>query len=268
MPPTPATSASRRSGGPAARRHGWPGAGSRECTRSPASPGCTWPGTPGSWTTRGCPRPARPASSPPSRAGTPGWPGAGTSPPARPPASPGPGPARTPRPRPGLTPDQALALMRAADTAPGPQRARTAALMAVLLFTGARLSEVIGADVGDLGTSGAPGAVGHPRQRPPPGPAAARPGRIPDRRLPRRPPGPAGRPRAVRHRDRQTAVRRRRAADRAPPRHPGRPARRPGPPPRAPHDPAVLRHAVPPGRRIAPRLHHATGHADPRTTRQ
>jgi integrase/recombinase XerD len=65
------------------------------------------------------------------------------------------------RPRPGprtppanvLTSDQALALMRAADTAPGPQRARTAALIAVLLLTTARLSEVTGADVADLGTS-------------------------------------------------------------------------------------------------------------------
>ena len=51
-----------------------------------------------------------------------------------------------------LTRDQALALVHAADAAPGPQRARTAALVAVLLFTGARVSEVIGADVGDLGT--------------------------------------------------------------------------------------------------------------------
>jgi len=38
-------------------------------------------------------------------------------------------------PTPALTPDQALTLLRAADTAPGPQRARTAALAAVLLFT-------------------------------------------------------------------------------------------------------------------------------------
>ena len=53
---------------------------------------------------------------------------------------------------PGLTPDQALSLVHAADTAPGAQRARTSALIAVLLFTGARVSEVIGADVGDLGT--------------------------------------------------------------------------------------------------------------------
>jgi integrase/recombinase XerD len=52
---------------------------------------------------------------------------------------------------PGLTRDQAVALVRAADTAAGPQRARTAALVAVLLLTGARVSEVTGADVEDLG---------------------------------------------------------------------------------------------------------------------
>jgi site-specific recombinase XerD len=46
---------------------------------------------------------------------------------------------------PALTRDQALALLHAADTAPGPQRARTAALVAILLFTGARVSEVIAA---------------------------------------------------------------------------------------------------------------------------
>jgi site-specific recombinase XerD len=53
---------------------------------------------------------------------------------------------------PALTRDQVLALVHAADTARGPQRARTAALVAVLLFTGARVCEVIGADVEDLGT--------------------------------------------------------------------------------------------------------------------
>jgi integrase/recombinase XerD len=65
-----------------------------------------------------------------------------------------------PRPRgspkaqaaPGLTRDQALTLIQAADAAPGPQRARTTALVAVLLLTGARVGEVIAADVGDLGT--------------------------------------------------------------------------------------------------------------------
>jgi len=60
---------------------------------------------------------------------------------------------RTP-PAPALTPDQVLALINAADTAPGSQRARTAALTAVLLYAGARLSEVTGADIADLGTSG------------------------------------------------------------------------------------------------------------------
>ena len=65
---------------------------------------------------------------------------------ARPRAAP-----RTP-PTPGLTPGQALALVHAADTGPGRQSARTAALVAVLLFSGARLGEVIGANVADLGT--------------------------------------------------------------------------------------------------------------------
>ena len=37
---------------------------------------------------------------------------------------------------PGMTRDQALALLAAADRARGPQRARASALMAVLLFTG------------------------------------------------------------------------------------------------------------------------------------
>ena len=63
---------------------------------------------------------------------------------------PRPGP-HTP-PAPALTRDQALALVHAADTVPGHQRSRTAALVAALLFTGARVSEVIGADIGDLGT--------------------------------------------------------------------------------------------------------------------
>jgi integrase/recombinase XerD len=56
------------------------------------------------------------------------------------------------RAAPGLNRDQALRLLRAADLAPGPQRTRTAALVAVLLFTGARVGEVIGADIEDLGT--------------------------------------------------------------------------------------------------------------------
>jgi integrase/recombinase XerD len=54
--------------------------------------------------------------------------------------------------RPALTREHALALVHVADTSRGPQRARTAALMAVLLFTDARVCEVIGADVEDLGT--------------------------------------------------------------------------------------------------------------------
>jgi integrase/recombinase XerD len=53
---------------------------------------------------------------------------------------------------PGLTREQVLALIAAADQAPGPQQARTSALIAVLLLTGARVSEVTGADVEDLGT--------------------------------------------------------------------------------------------------------------------
>jgi integrase/recombinase XerD len=93
-------------------------------------------------------------------------------------ARPRPGP-RTP-PGPALTQDQALAVMHAADTAPGPQRARTAALIAVLLLTSARLSEVTGADVADLGTSGGrrvlrvTRAHGRRQDLPLPGPAAAR----------------------------------------------------------------------------------------------
>lgn len=95
------------------------------------------------------------------------------------------------RPRPGanpppvppaaaLTADQVLALMHAADTAPGPQRARTAALTAVLLLTGARLTEITGADVADLGTSDGrrvlwvTRAGGRRLGLPLPGPAASR----------------------------------------------------------------------------------------------
>jgi len=91
---------------------------------------------------------------------------------------PRPGP-RTP-PAPALTPGQVLALMHAADTAPGSQRARTAALTAVLLYAGARLSEVTGADVADLGTSGGhrvlwvTRASGRRQALPLPGPAAPR----------------------------------------------------------------------------------------------
>jgi site-specific recombinase XerD len=102
---------------------------------------------------------------------------------------------------PVLTRDQALRLVRAADTAPGPQRARTSALVAMLLFTGARVSEVIGADVGDLGTERGRRVLrvtrgdGERRSLPLPGPAAIRI----DAYLARRPdlaggPGHRGRP--------------------------------------------------------------------------
>jgi integrase/recombinase XerD len=93
-------------------------------------------------------------------------------------ARPRPGP-RTP-PVPALTSGQALALINAADTAPGSQRARTAALTAVLLCTDARLSEVTGADAADLGTSDGrrvlwvTRAGGRRQALPLPGPAAAR----------------------------------------------------------------------------------------------
>jgi integrase/recombinase XerD len=81
---------------------------------------------------------------------------------------------------PDLTRAQALALLHAADTAPGRQRARTAALIAVLLLTSVRLSEVTGADVADLGTSGGrrvlrvTRANGRRQDLALPGPAAAR----------------------------------------------------------------------------------------------
>jgi len=53
---------------------------------------------------------------------------------------------------PGLTREQAMALQAAADRARGKQRLRTSALIALMLVTGARTSEVIGADIEDLGT--------------------------------------------------------------------------------------------------------------------
>ena len=52
---------------------------------------------------------------------------------------------------PGLTKDQALAMLTAADTAPWPQASRNAALAALLLFTGARVSEACEATLADLG---------------------------------------------------------------------------------------------------------------------
>jgi site-specific recombinase XerD len=52
---------------------------------------------------------------------------------------------------PGLTKDQALRLLAAADSPSWPQAARNAALVAILLYTGARISEVCGAPLADLG---------------------------------------------------------------------------------------------------------------------
>ena len=99
-------------------------------------------------------------------------------------ASPAAGTARprpVPRttPAPVLTPAQVAALIHAADTAPGPQRARTAALAAVLLLTSARLSEVTSADTADLGTDGGRRVLWVTRANrrqalPLPGPAASR----------------------------------------------------------------------------------------------
>jgi site-specific recombinase XerC len=100
-------------------------------------------------------------------------------------ASPAAGTARprpVPRttPVPALAPDQVAALIHAADTSPGPQRARTAALAAVLLLTSARLSEVTSADTADLGTDGGrrvlwvTRANGRRQALPLPGPAASR----------------------------------------------------------------------------------------------
>jgi integrase/recombinase XerD len=99
-------------------------------------------------------------------------------------ASPAAGTARprpVPRttPAPALTPAQVAALIHAADTAPGPQRARTAALTAVLLLTSARLSEVTSADTADLGTDGGRRVLWVTRANrrqslPLPGPAASR----------------------------------------------------------------------------------------------
>ena len=167
---------------------------------------------------------------------------------ARPRADPGSSPT------PALTRDQALALIHAADTAPGPQRARTAALVAVLLFTGARVSEVIGADVGDLGTERGhrvlrvTRANGQRQSLALPGPAASRI----DAYLAGRP-GLTGVPVLFATRtggrlfaaDVWQAVRR--LATRA-----DLPCR-PGQPPRTAHDAALIRGAVPRCRQAAPR---------------
>ena len=52
---------------------------------------------------------------------------------------------------PGLTKDQALAMLAAADASDWPQAARNAALTSLLLFTGARVSEASEATLADLG---------------------------------------------------------------------------------------------------------------------
>ena len=54
---------------------------------------------------------------------------------------------------PGLTKEQAVALLTAADRARGPQRLRWSALIATLLYSAARISEATGADIEDLGMS-------------------------------------------------------------------------------------------------------------------
>jgi hypothetical protein len=101
--------------------------------------------------------------------------------------------------------------------------------------------------------TGTPRAAGHPHQWPTPEPHAPRSGCFPDRRLSRRAPRPDRRPGAVRHPDRGTAIRRRRVAGRAPPRHAGGPAIRPDRPPRTARDAALIRGAVPRCRQVAPR---------------
>ncbi|MFI9531513.1 tyrosine-type recombinase/integrase [Micromonospora rosaria] len=66
-------------------------------------------------------------------------------------------PKRKPRVNPhrtstsGLSREQALALQADADADTGPQAARTAAIVALLLYTGIRVSELVGADVDQLG---------------------------------------------------------------------------------------------------------------------
>lgn len=52
---------------------------------------------------------------------------------------------------PGLTKDQALTMLAAADKATTPQAGRNAAMCALLLYTGARVSEACGALLSDLG---------------------------------------------------------------------------------------------------------------------
>jgi integrase/recombinase XerD len=171
-------------------------------------------------------------------------------------------------PAPSLTQAQARKLLHAADQAPGPQRARTAALVALLLFTGARLNEITGADISDLGINQGRPVLwvtrGKSRQGLPlPGPAATRI----DAYLASRPGPPdvpvlfptgTGRrlfPADVRHTVLRLATRAGLPADLAS--HLG---------------PRALQHTFAtlylqaggsPGD-----LHHAIGHTDPRTTRQ
>jgi integrase/recombinase XerD len=61
-----------------------------------------------------------------------------------------PKPPRSPKTA-SLTRDQARALLAAADEDTGPQALRTAAIVAVLLLCGLRVSELVGADVDELG---------------------------------------------------------------------------------------------------------------------
>jgi integrase/recombinase XerD len=51
-----------------------------------------------------------------------------------------------------LSRDEALALLAAADVDQGVQAVRTSAMVALMLYTGMRVSELVGADVGGLGT--------------------------------------------------------------------------------------------------------------------
>jgi site-specific recombinase XerD len=52
----------------------------------------------------------------------------------------------------GLTREQGRALIAAADTAPGPARLRSAAVIRLLLHNALRVDEVLGADIADLGS--------------------------------------------------------------------------------------------------------------------
>lgn len=54
----------------------------------------------------------------------------------------------------GLSKEQAGDLLAAADADDGPQALRTAAIVAVLLYTGIRVGELVGADVDQLGQDG------------------------------------------------------------------------------------------------------------------